>query len=125
MAFAVRAAAHAVHLDVASDDAIEVVIAKDLGIDGCGDMSTVGLRAACGAFIEEELTLRGVGHADARIPLGVVLEPSQGLGVEALHRDVGHHLVVLHVEHADPAIGEDNVGVKDLTGLGMDTAGGR
>ena len=50
------------------------------------------------------------------------IQPRERLRAVAFHRNLGQNLVVLHIEVANPAIRQDDVGIQDLTGHWMNTA---
>ena len=63
-----------------------------------------------------------MGQAHARIPLGMLLEPGECFRRETLHCDAREDFVELLPVMANPAVGQNNVGVENLAGQRVDPA---
>ena len=85
-------------------------------------MTAVGLRPVGGELGLDGVTHRGMSQANPRIPLGMSLEPSECLRRKSFHGNVRHNFVELLPVMANPAVGQNNVGVENLAGQWVDTA---
>ena len=115
--------AKSVDLAGASDESIKHVIADEAVVDPCQWMP--GIRGHCrtGDTSTDLGSLAWCGQADTRIPVGMFREPGQCFGAHALHGRLRQQLVELHPVVTDPAIGEDDIGIKNLSGQRIDPAG--
>ena len=78
-------------------------------------MAAQRLGAAPGQLGQELVALDGPASAGNAGPIAdCVPARSSVSGAEAFHRQLGQHLAELPLEMANPAVGQDDVGVEDL-----------
>ena len=121
--FSLGGQAKSVDLAGASDESIKHVITDEPVVDLCQWMPGVRGHCLTGDPSADFGSLTRCSQADARIPVGMSCEPGQCFGAHALHGRLRQQLVELHPVVADPAIGENDIGIENFTGQRVDPAG--
>ncbi len=113
----------AVHLAGATNQTVVLVITQKLRIDLCNRMASHRQHRLSLNFASDLSPTCWRGQSNARIPARVLTQPRECFSTEALHRDGRKNLVELVEEVTNPAVRQDDVGIENLAGHRVNSAG--